>query len=304
MSNITPSLSKFLDQAIDLQERGDKGIHCFFQASPYIVAPLPHKKPTETTYKQKQGNVELKLVADSDIGLPYGDYSRLILAWLTTTAIRHKTRELSFESITRFAKQFGILPTGGNKGTLTALRDHAERVFTTSIHYRYNGQCSKWHLYQRINFFPIVKHELWLKRNSVDEDGKIIPFKANDARLELTLSEEFYQLATNHAVPFKLETLILLRQSTFAMDIYLWLTYSFQALKTEKLVSWASLKYQFGSGYQNDNKGRFAFKKCFKKALKLIEVAYPQANITLLDEGLRLAPSTPDIHERSSGEHA
>lgn len=303
-NKITPALSKFFKEVVTLEEMGEDVLRYFFMASSLIIAPIPHKKPDEgeIKYKQKQGNLELCLVADPDIGLPYGEYSRLLLAWLTTAAIQQKSRELSFDHITQFAKQFNILPTGGEKGTLTALRNHAMRVFTTSIHYRYEGEEAQWYLFQGINFFPIEEHKLWLKRQ-LSEDGKVIPFEPNDARLSVTLSEQFYQLITTHAVPFKLDILILLRPSTLAMDLYLWLSYRYQALTKPITIGWRSLKRQFGPQYKNDRFGFGNFKKCLMNALKKINAAYVEANFIIdSKKGLTLLPSRSSVAARQQGE--
>lgn len=290
------SHAKVINCAMDIQANQMRGKDVFFQASPIIIAPLPHKKPSEFIYDQKQGDLSLALVADPRFGLPYGATSRLMLAWMTTEALRTQSRELAFERITRFAKHLGKPSSGGERGTLETVRQHALRLFTTSMSYTYEGVTEQWHILQGKNFHIIEEYKLWSKRYA---EGNVVPFEKNDAIMVITLSEAFYAMVQKHAVPFDLRILTALQKSTLAMDIYLWMTYRYQSLKAPKTIAWASLKRQFGLNYKNDRSGRYNFRMSFVNASKLVTACYSSARFAIDQEGVTLKPSRSSVSQKS-----
>ena len=77
----------------------------------------------------------MKVVADSDYGLPYGHYPRLLLSWATTEAVRTKSREIMLgDSLRDFMERLGISP-GGRQAVI--LKGHMRRLFTSDIHATY-----------------------------------------------------------------------------------------------------------------------------------------------------------------------
>ena len=68
------------------------------------------------------------------IGLPYGSLPRLLLAWLTTEAVKTKTRELTLgDTLSDFMRQLDLVPTGGRWGSITRLKDQTRRLFASTI---------------------------------------------------------------------------------------------------------------------------------------------------------------------------
>ena len=64
------------------------------------------------------------------IGLPYGSIPRLLLAWVTTEAVRTKERDLILgESLSEFMRKLDLVPTGGRWGSITRLREQMRRLF-------------------------------------------------------------------------------------------------------------------------------------------------------------------------------
>ena len=72
------------------QEAGALG----FMARALVQATLPHKKVTGPEFTRRNGAYTLTLLAPSHIGLPYGIVPRILLAWMTTEAVRTQSREL------------------------------------------------------------------------------------------------------------------------------------------------------------------------------------------------------------------
>lgn len=167
------------------------------------------------------------------------------------------------------------------------------------MQYQHEKESKQFYLFEGKNFFLIDEYKLWSQRYS--DDKKIVPLQPNDMKMNITLSEPFFDLIKRHAVPFDLRILTTLRQSTLAMDIYLWLTYKFQKLKKPTTIPWKSLKHQFGRNYANDRSGRSVFKKRFKEALRLIHTTYADAKIDLTEAGIILSPSCSSVKKRTMG---
>ena len=55
-----------------------------------VLTTLPHRRPERHRFERVNGRHSLRLSAPRRVGLPYGSYSRLLLAWLTTEAVRTK----------------------------------------------------------------------------------------------------------------------------------------------------------------------------------------------------------------------
>ena len=70
-----------------------------------------------------------------------------------------------------------------------------------------------------------------------------------------------------------------------------------------KPIRWESLMMQFGSGFSTVDLGQAVrdFKKAFLRALKLVHIVYPQANIEINENGLVLLPSRPHVLPNGSG---
>src|SRR6266516_1247777 len=63
-----------------------------FMARALVQACMPHKNIKEQFFKRTNGNYSLVMTAHPDIGLPYGSIPRLELIWITTEAVKRKSR--------------------------------------------------------------------------------------------------------------------------------------------------------------------------------------------------------------------
>ncbi|MDA8266643.1 MAG: hypothetical protein M0T79_15140 [Actinomycetota bacterium] len=57
-------------------------------------ATLPHSDPKTAIIERKNGALSLTMAAPPSVGPPCGSIPRLLLAWVTTEAVRTKSREL------------------------------------------------------------------------------------------------------------------------------------------------------------------------------------------------------------------
>ena len=109
-------------EAQDAKEAGALG----YMARALVQATLPHSKPAGNEFERCNGAFTLVMLAPSKIGLPYGVIPRLMMAWMTTEAVRTKQRELVLgDSMSEFMGQLDMMPTGGRWGSITRLRDQS-----------------------------------------------------------------------------------------------------------------------------------------------------------------------------------
>ena len=112
-----------------------------FLARVLVQATLPHRRLASHEFERTNGNFTLHLHAPPSVGLPYGSYPRLVLAWLNTEAVRTRSRHLRLGStFTSFMAKLGLPPVTGKRGTALRLRDQLHRLFSTSIRCTYENE--------------------------------------------------------------------------------------------------------------------------------------------------------------------
>lgn len=95
-----------------------------FMARILVQTTLPHSRPTSNSFMRRNGRLTLSLSGHPLLGLPYGRYPRLLLAWVTTEAVRTRSPTLHLgDTLSAFMAKLGLLPRGGRWGTIGRLRD-------------------------------------------------------------------------------------------------------------------------------------------------------------------------------------
>ena len=112
-----------MDQLVGAREADpDRG----FMARTMALCSLPRSNPgTRLQYKRVNGPFTLYMVASGDNKLPYGNFPRLILAWISTEAVRTQSRELVLgRSLAKFMLELGVYSSGlpALRGVYTARR--------------------------------------------------------------------------------------------------------------------------------------------------------------------------------------
>ncbi|MSO80389.1 MAG: hypothetical protein EXQ97_01835 [Alphaproteobacteria bacterium] len=91
-----------------------------FMAWAMVQATLPHRKVVGNEFTRKNVNYSLTILSPSTMGLPYGSVPRLLLAWVTTEAVKTQSRELKLGgSLSSFMRELDLVPTGGRWGSIT-----------------------------------------------------------------------------------------------------------------------------------------------------------------------------------------
>ena len=264
------------ETAIDAGELG-------FMARAMTLCTLPHSKPKEQEFTRRNGNYTMSMVAPKAIGLPYGTIPRLLLAWISTEAVRTKSRTLILgDSLSHFLKELGLSRSGGTRGDITRFKDQLKRLFSCNVSCNYHSKDHD----AGMGFMIADDYSLWWHPQE--------PSQAGLWESTLTLSEKFFQEITQAPVPIDMRVLKALKRSPMALDVYAWLTYRTGYLKNTTAISWDQLKMQFGAEYGLKKN----FKAAFTDALRKVQLVYPGANISTTDAGIILKPGLTSIPKR------
>ena len=208
-----------------------------------IQATLPHSRPRSHEFERVNGHVVLHMHAPPSVGLPYGSYPRLVLAWLATQALRTRSRELTLgPALSAFMQLLGLTPVTGRRGTKTRLADQLHRLFSTTIRCtrrREPKAPSRPDHLSGAGYALAHRHDLWWS----PRDPARRPLWSS----AVTLGADFFDEILCHPVPVDLRALRVLRSSPLALDIYPWLTHRLSYLRRDCLVPWLALEAQFGA---------------------------------------------------------
>jgi hypothetical protein len=231
------NLNKLITQALAIEEKEAKKVGALgYMARILVQATIPHSNPVETTFERTNGKLSLAMMGHPKIGLPYGAYPRLLLAWLVTEAVRKKEPIIILgRNLSSFMSELSLVPTGGRWGNIWRLRDQMRRLFSSSISCVYSGENSSGGL----GFNIAKEYHLWW-------DPKI-PEQADLWESTVTLSQDFFQEIIDKPVPIDMRALKALKTSSMALDLYCWLTYRFSYLYHKTEIPWQLLQGQFGS---------------------------------------------------------
>lgn len=278
---ITPAVERLISESLAIeaelaQDAGALG----FMARAMVQATLPHKRVAGNEFERRNGAFTLSLLAPSKVGLPFGSVPRLLLAWLTTEAVRTQSRELELgDSLTGFMRELDMVPTGGRWGSINRLKDQAGRLFASTITAIYeDGEKTA-----ILNRAIADKTVLWW-------DAKR-PEQAALWRSTVTLSQQFFEEVIEHPIPVDMRALKALKKSPLALDAYCWLTYRASYAKRPSTIPWVALAAQFGSDYARLRD----FKAAFVAELRKVSTVYAGAQFEATDAGLVVKPSLPHI---------
>ena len=75
------------------------------------------------------------MIAGGGNKLPFGNLPRLLVAWVSTEAVRTQSRELVLgSSLAEFMRKLGISSdSGGSRGERTRLRNQMDRLFHAHV---------------------------------------------------------------------------------------------------------------------------------------------------------------------------
>ena len=273
------------DQVNQLVSASEADPDMGFMARMMALCSLPRTNPgNRKEYKRVNGPYTLYMIAGGGNKLPFGNFPRLLLAWVCTEAVRTQNRELVLgSSLSEFMRTLGVYSSAG--GVATRLRNQMRRLFNAHVQLVYEDECSE----ATVNALIAHRTEFWWNPKRPDESTLW--------KSKLELSEDFFNEIIRHPVPLDLNTLTALKRSTLGLDLYLWLVYRTFALRASLRLSWRQVYRQFGAdpAQVGDKNIVNAFRtKCLRE-LKKIKLAWPGLNYTTAPGVLILHPSTPVI---------
>ena len=271
------------DQVNQLVSASEADPDLGFMARTMALCSLPRTNPgNRKEYKRVNGPFTLYMVAGGGNKLPFGNLPRLILAWVSTEAVRTQSRVLVLgKSLSDFMRTLDIYSSSGRKHT--RLRNQMKRLFG----------CTVTMIYEDENVDATV--------NAVIADSTVFwwnkPAQPSLWESKIELGEKFYNEIVNHPVPIEMNTLTALKRSTLGLDLYLWLVYRTFTLRAPLRLTWRLLYCQFGAhpDKASDNNTVQHFRYKVLRELKKIKMAWSGLNYSTARGLLILHPSTPAI---------
>ena len=262
-----------------------------FMARLMALCCLPRTNPgNRKEYKRVNGPYTLYMNATAGSKLPFGNLPRLLLAWVSTEAVRTRSRELILgKSLAAFMRALGVYSSGGR--VQIRLRNQMKRLFNAHVSLIYEDD----HGEARVSSSVADRTELWWNERKPDEptlwESKIY------------LGEAFFNEIINHPVPLDRNTLKALKRCALGLDLYLWLTYRTFTLRAPLRLSWQQLYRQFGPNPNNvaTHDAVQNFRRRILRELKKIKLAWPELNYTTASGVLILHPSIPTIAPLNQG---
>ena len=241
-----------------------------FMSRLLIMVNLPYRDPGKDvrTWWRKNGNVSIDINAGTKegipIGLPYGTYPRLILAYLATQAVKTQSPEIFIgKSFGAFLRALDI-KYGGKQ--YKQLQKQLQRTLGASFAWTYETE-KRW---SRLNVQVSSFSELWWDAKS-PEQGSLW-----ESYIKLNL--EFFNEITRNAVPLDFRVLSVLKNSPLGLDLYMFIAWRTFKLDKPIFISWKSLQEQLGGQYADLK----VFARDCRSHIKKIQAICPTLNVNII----------------------
>ena len=258
-----------------------------FMARLLTLCSLPRTNPGDRhQYKRVNGPYTLIMTATGDHKLPYGTLPRLLMAWVSTEAVRTQSPVISLgDSLSEFMRTLGIYSSDGK--AYTRLHDQMDRLFNASVRLSYDDERQQVTRY--VASLIVVRGEYWWD-----------PKRPITARYGIARSNSARSFSTRLSTiqfPLNMNALAALKPLRPGLDFYLWLVYRTFVLRAPLRLSWPMLYSQFGAdpNKASDRVTVDNFRKDSLRELKKIKLAWPELNYATAKGVLILYPSKPAI---------
>ena len=256
-----------------------------FMARTMALCSLPRSNPgNRLQYKRVNGPYTLYMIAGGDCKLPYGNLPRLLMAWVSTEAVRTQSRELVMgRSLSEFMRTLGVYDSSGR--TQTRLRNQMKRLFSVHVSLVYE------HEHREATAAALIADltDFWGNPRQLDQPSLW--------ESKIRLSEPFFNEIIQHPVPIDMNTLTALKRSPLGLDLYLWLVYRTFPLRAPLRLTWKQVYRQFGAHPDKASAHRTVqdFRRKVLRELQKIKLAWSGLNYSTAPGVLILLPSTPAI---------
>lgn len=258
-----------------------------------LLTALPHKRLEDTqTWERTGHNASIRVEPgflpvrgdDRLYGIPYGARARLLLIYMQSIAIKTNSRIVEMgDTMNAWLSRMNVKPGGE---TYRSIHDQTKRIAACRLTFFWDGSDRK---------------EGFKRTNIVDSGFSMTDIgKTSSQRMlwqpTIELSEAFFKALNDHPVPLSEAAIRALKEKSMSLDIYIWLSYRLHSLNKAQRLTWSALHGQFGGGYKLIRQ----FKVYFLQALQAALAAYPDARVSIGEEGLTLLPSRPPISRLSA----
>lgn len=254
---------------------------------------LPRRSTKGRTFERASGGVSLQVEAGKlwdgtgwrQLPLPYGVRPRLALVHIATQALRTRSRTVDVGgSANAFLTELGL--DNGGKAYPQMRRQMAALAASTlrlgRVETRTIGGTER-DFAVTLDAKPFRHFEAWLDPSG--DQPALWPTKVE-------LTAEFFNSLQETAVPLDHRALAKLAHSALALDLYTWLAHRLcRTRRGGARISWAALQEQFGGEYAD----RRDFKREFRRRLRDVLSAYPDAKVEAVEGGLALHASPPPV---------
>lgn len=274
-------------------------------ASPaFVQTTLPHRDPKADFFFRTNGVRYLDLVSARSngipLGLPFGPRPRLLLHYIAGRIQASASREIELpNSLYALHKELGL--TNGTQNYSNSA-DQARRLFNAFISI---GEVNPMIAAKGIERYHCVQ------KNIVFAEEIQLGWEINDKQQTLfgnriKLSEFMFSVFKDNVFPVRKLAMNAIQQSSFAIDIYVWLCWRNYILhvKGQPQVSIpftsrngsVGLMQQFGSDY-DENNVRFFIRQFMREMDKVKSVWHGKLNIAIEGQTFILKQSDPQVEK-------
>lgn len=213
------------------------------------------------------------------VGVPYGSRARLIMIHLQSEGVKSPAVNLG-KSLSAFLRSLGLSVTGGQRGSINAIREQSLRIARCGITMQWsenNADGSR----RIVMADSRIVEGLDLTYSQTDgETSKIVH-----------LSKTFHEHLKEHAVPLDRRAISHLSGNSLGLDLYCLLAHRLPRLKNNLHLSWIALQSQIGSA----EAAGFSLAKRIRDVMPDVLTAYPEPKVEITSHGLVLKPSQPAV---------
>lgn len=267
-----------------IETEGPSSDNLRYMPTPLAICGLPYKAlpRDQVEFERSQGRMAVTVTAGKlrapdgsrvQQQVPYGPKARLIMAHLSTEALRNNSPIVeTSETLSGFMRDMGFEPRGGRNGNIEPFKEQlralaACRMEISSWDGKRSGQ---------IDVKPLQKVELWFADH---------PDQQSLWPSTIAFSGDFYAELQKHALPIDVRVLRALSNSARRLDLMMWISYRITRLREPRLVlDWKPLKSQFGEGYTRER----AFREAFAADLAAVKELFPKLPVKVTDRGLEM----------------
>lgn len=283
--SLSKSVEKLITAGTDIEMNPPRGDQWAFTHSVLCQVGLPRAKVDGREFMRRSGDAWLNMQAgylDEGNGpveqpLPYGPMPRIALAYVSTFAVRERTREIPIgDSAAEFLRLMGMDKQGARYKTL---RTQMHALASCRLQLGFKGRT--------FNGQPVEQFDAWMTNEETNQRS-LWPG-------QMTLSDQYFNSLKESAVPLDIRALHALKGSALQLDTYTWLAHRLHRIEGRPVtLYWKNLREQFAQEYHGKDPDK-NFKKEFVPGLEKVLVVYPQARVKIVKGGLLLMPSPPPI---------